>query len=125
MALGVTGQSVKTRTGATARSSLPPSDLFPDNSDVLAAKASADGDDQKVRAELKRLIEAEREMSRLDASRQFEQAVVWRRMNIGLGLSVGLLVAASGTAALFDKTGASIIALLASFGTGSLATLNA
>jgi hypothetical protein len=125
MALDVTGPTVEGRSRHRAGTSLPPSDLFPDNSDLLAEKVCAVGDDQRVRAELKRHVEAEEEMNRLDASRQFEQAVVWRRTNMGLGLSVGLLVAAAGTAALFDRTGASIIALLASFGTGSLATLNA
>lgn len=120
-----TGQVVEGTTRRTPRSSTPPPDLFPENSTLLADKATAAGDDQRVRTELKRRVRTEESMCRLDASRQFEQAVVWRRMSIGLGLAVGLLVAASGTAALFDRTGAAVIALLASFGTGSLATLNA
>jgi hypothetical protein len=101
-----------------------PTDLFPDNSGLIAEKASAAGDDQRVRNELRKQISDELDMCRIDASRQFEQAVVWRRMNIGLGLAVGLLVAAAGTSALFSKTWAAIVALLASFGTGALATVN-
>jgi len=117
------GTAVQTR--STFRPAPSLSDLFPDTSADIAERADALGDDQRVRAELKRRMQAELDMNRLDASRQYEQAVVWRRMGIGLGLTVGFLVAASGTTALFDKSGAAVIALLASFGTGSLATLSA
>jgi hypothetical protein len=51
--------------------------------------------------------------------------VVWRRWNIGLGLTAGLLTAAAGSVALFAHAPAAIIGLLATFTTGSLATLNA
>lgn len=112
-------------TARSRRAPAAPTELFPDTSELIAHQATAGGDDQKVRAELRKQIQSELEMNRLDASRQFEQAVVWRRMNIGLGLTVGLLVAAAGTTALFTKSGAAVVALLASFGTGSLATLNA
>jgi hypothetical protein len=117
--------SGQTTTKVPAQSPTAPSDLFPDTSVEVAEKASAAGDDQRVRDELGKKIQSELEMSRVDASQQYEQVVVWRRMSIGLGIAVGLLVAGSGTTALFDKTGAAVIALLASFGTGSLATLNA
>jgi hypothetical protein len=119
------GRVVAGKARPSTSTSTGPSDLFPDNAVVLAEQAGAAGDDQRVRAELRRQVRAEQDMCRIDASRQFEQAVVWRRMSIGLGLTVGLLVAASGTTALFSRSGAAVIALLASFGTGSLATLNA
>jgi hypothetical protein len=119
------GRVVAGKARPSPRTSTAPSDLFPDNSVIVAEQAGAVGDDQRVRAELKRQIREEQDMCRIDASPQFEQAVVWRRMSIGLGLTVGLLVAESGTTALFSKSGAAVIALLASFGTGSLATLNA
>jgi hypothetical protein len=119
------GQPATSAARSTPSTPAAPADLFPDNSQLLAETALKAGDDQHVRTELRKQIKTEQDMCRLDASRQFEQAVVWRRMNIGLGLTVGLLVAASGTTALFSKTGAAVIALLASFGTGALVTLSA
>jgi hypothetical protein len=67
----------------------------------------------------------EGEWNSRDRHRQFEQAVVWRRWNIGLGLTAGLLTAAAASVALFAHAPAAIIGLLATFTTGSLATLNA
>lgn len=95
------------------------------NAAAVAEEAEKSGKTDDVRANLRDRLIQEVEWNSRDRQRQFEQAVVWRRWNIGLGLTAGLLTAAAGSVALFAHAPAAIIGLLATFATGSLATLNA
>jgi hypothetical protein len=95
------------------------------NASPVAEQAKKLGKTEEVRAELRNRLVQEVEWSSKDRRRQFEQAVVWRRWNISLGLTAGLLTAAAGSTALFAHAPAAIIGLLATFTTGALATLNA
>jgi hypothetical protein len=58
---------------------------------------------------------------------QYEQAVLWRRINLWIGLVVGALAAASGTTGLVAKNSVAAVVLVAyaTFGAGALTTLNA
>lgn len=95
------------------------------NAAVVAEQAEKHGKTEEVRTELRSRLIQEARWSSKDGHRQFEQAVVWRRWNIGLGLTAGLLTAAAGSTALFAHAPAAIIGLVATFTTGALATLNA
>lgn len=95
------------------------------NAATVAEQAEKLGKVDDVRATLRGLLTREGQWNSAARRRQFEQAVVWRRWNIGLGLMAGLLTAAAASTALFTHTAAAIIGLLATFTTGSLATLNA
>lgn len=95
------------------------------NAPRVADQAERLGEVGVVRSALLERLKREVEWNSQARQRQFEQAVVWRRWNIALGLVAGLLAAAAGSTALFAHTPAAIIGLFATFATGSLATLNA
>lgn len=109
---------------ATAPAPSPLMELA-NNAAIVAEQAEKSGKIEGVRAELRERLAQEVEWNSKSRRRQFEQAVVWRRWNIGLGLTAGLLTAAAGSTALFAQAPAAIIGLVATFTTGALATLNA
>lgn len=95
------------------------------NASTVAGKAAELGKVDEVLQDIRCQLTQEVELNSKSRRRQFEQAVVWRRLNIGLGLTAGLLIAGAASTALFTHTVAAIIGLFATFTTGSLATLNA
>lgn len=95
------------------------------NAQAVAEQAEKLGRTDEVRGELQAQLSNEVNWASQDRQRQFQQAVVWRRWNIVLGLTAGLLTAAAASTALFSHDAAAIIGLVATFATGALATLNA
>lgn len=95
--------------------------------EAIVEQADSLGQEAELRAHIRTELERERGINRLNAARQFEQVVLWRRINLAIGLLVGLLVAASGTTGFVTKgsPAAAVLAALATFGTGALTTLNA
>ena len=105
-----------------------PEPPLPEADPVQVAKQAANlGKEADLAKNVQSEVDREINLNRLNAARQFEQGVVWRRLNIGLGLGVGATVAASSAVAVAAKNSVAAIVLgaIATFGTGSLTTLNA
>jgi hypothetical protein len=95
--------------------------------DAIAQEATTQQQDEALRESIRGGLDREIDRNRNAGQQQYEQAVLWRRINLWIGLIVGALVAASGTTGLVAKNGeaAAVIAALATFGAGALTTLNA
>jgi hypothetical protein len=120
--------SVMTEPGA---SDIVPVELPPDppglRPDAVAQQAAAHGGESQLRQTISDELDREITRSRDAGQVQYEQAVLWRRINLWIGLAVGALAAASGTTGLVakDSIAAAVIAACATFGAGSLTALNA
>ena len=94
---------------------------------AVARQATEEGQTEVLRQSISDELDREVTRSRDAGQVQYEQAVLWRRINLGIGLTVGALAAVSGTTGLVGKNtvAAAIIAACATFGAGSLTALNA
>lgn len=112
-------------------SDIVPVELPPDPPGLLphaiARQAAQQGRDDELRQTISDELDREITRARDAGQVQYEQAVLWRRINLWIGLAVGALAAASGTTGLVAKNSvaAAIIAAAATFGAGSLTALNA
>jgi hypothetical protein len=112
-------------------SDLVPTELTPDqpslSPEAVALQAAKLGNTDQLRQAISDELDREVTRSRDAGQVQYEQAVLWRRINLWIGLVVGALAAASGTTGLVAKNSvaAAMLAACATFAAGALTTLNA
>ncbi len=112
-------------------SDLVPTELTPDQPSFSPGAIALQAEKLGTTDQLRRAIsgELDREVARCRDAAQvhYEQAVLWRGYNLGIGLSLGVFVAASGAAGLLAKNSwaAAVLAAFATFLGGALTTLNA
>lgn len=108
-----------------------PMELTPDqpslSPEAVALQAEKLGNTDQLRQAISDELDREIIRSRDAGQVQYEQAVLWRRINLWIGLVVGALAAASGTTGLVAKNSvtAAVLAACATFAAGALTTLNA
>jgi hypothetical protein len=112
-------------------SDLVPTELTSDqpslSPEAVALQAEKLGNTDQLRQAISDELDREVTRSRDAGHVQYEQAVLWRRINLWIGLVVGALAAATGTTGLVAKNSvaAAALAACATFAAGALTTLNA